>query len=352
MKKSKNGKRLVMKKWLRITLCLILFLSLLTSGVIIYNGLFPKDNSEKYYEYKVTRDADYKVYLKDNEFYEDKYLEKDKDYPANLIDFIDINLSYLFDGNFTTNMNYGYSVSADIIGEYTKSDSNKTKLWTKKYPILQPQNKQLYDTKSFDINQNIKLDYEEYNKIVSDFSKKLNLPIDAYLKVTVDIDYNGIVQKDKQKIKGEDMIELDIPLTNETMKITPKYTPTSNEIVKPSLNKNMKKVYLGIILLLGTILIFVLLHNQLFINKKNYYSKVSKRIFKKYKNILVETKEQININDYKVIDITNFIDLVDVEREFKSPILFFETIENKECEFIVIKDEYAYRYILNNSKYN
>ena len=150
-------KVLVLKKWIRYSILSILFLLLLLSSYLIISGMFPKKDNKPYYNYKINRNIDYKVYLKPNDFYEEKFLPKNKQYTSELIDYIDIDLSYLFNGSKITNMNYDYDVSATIVGEYENTSSGKSEIWTKKYVILEKQTKQIFDTTSFDINQN--LDY-------------------------------------------------------------------------------------------------------------------------------------------------------------------------------------------------
>ena len=91
--------------------------------------------------------------------------------------------------------------------------------------------------------------------------------------------------------------------------------------------------------------------NKLFINRKNYYEKILNKILKDYAEIIVEVSNPINLNGLEVFDIKNFDDMIDLEEELKSPILLYETIKGKESVFIVVNDNYAYVYTLNNNSY-
>ena len=57
---------------------------------------------------------DYKVYLKENNFYENEYLEKDKVYVASLIDKILIDFKYDFDIEKENDLAFKY----DVIAKY------------------------------------------------------------------------------------------------------------------------------------------------------------------------------------------------------------------------------------------
>ena len=45
-------------------------------------------------------------------------------------------------------------------------------------------------------------------------------------------------------------------------------------------------------------------------------------------------------------DVKNFEDMVDIEEEIKSPILYYEVEEGSEALFTIVNDNYMYRYIL------
>jgi hypothetical protein len=51
-------------------------------------------NTEQYVTFNETSNIDYKVYLKDNKFFEDSYLEANKQYIASLIDYISAKFNY------------------------------------------------------------------------------------------------------------------------------------------------------------------------------------------------------------------------------------------------------------------
>lgn len=354
MKNNAKKKIFVLKRWVRVTIFFILSFFACLSIFLILVGLFPKQDLTPYYNYNVKRNIDYKVYLKPNNFYEGKYLEAGKQYTSELIDYVDIDLSYLFNGSNIINMNYDYDISATIIGEYENTSSGKSEIWTKKYKLLENQTKQVFDTTEFDINQNLKIKYDDYNKIVNAYKSQFKLAIDAYLNVKMNIKYDGKIQKNKKDIKGTDNLEINIPLSKTAIKIDTKYDEETSKNLIPTIDdlKDMKKVYTGLVILLIDILLLIKLFDKIFISKKTYYIKMLDKLLKDYSEIIVELSNPIDLNGLEILDIKNFDDMVDLEEELKSPILLYETIPNKESIFIVTNNNYAYVYTLNNENYN
>lgn len=353
MQNNMKKRKLVLKKWVRVFIASALFFFACLSLFLILTGLFPKQDNTPYYSYNIKRNIDYKVYLKENNFFEEEYLGKGKQYTSELIDYIDIDLNYLFNGSAVTNMNYDYDVTATIIGEYENTSSGKSELWTKKYRLLETQNKRLYDTTLFDINQNLKIDYADYSKVVNSFKKQFKLAIDAYLNVKLNISYKGTIQKNKQEVKGTDKLEINIPLSKATMNIETKYDEESNKNLIPTISqlRNMNKVYTGVVILIITGVMLFASYDKIFISEKTYYIKVLNKILKAYGDIIVEVSNTMNFEGLEMLEIKNFDDMIDIEEELKSPILMYETKEGMECYFIVVNDKYAYVYVLSDDNY-
>lgn len=353
MKKKIKKKKLVLKKWVRVSIIFILTFSILISIYLILSYFFPKLDKNPYYNYNIKRNINYKVYLKDNNFFEEEYQQEGKQYTSDLIDYIDIDLSYLFNGSSITNMNYNYDVTASIIGEYENATSGESELWTKKFTLLEKQNKELYDITDFDINQNLKINYDSYNKIVNDFKNQLNLAIDAYLNIKLSINYDGIIQSNKNKVKGKDKLEVIIPLAKTTTNIQTKYDKETTKSLTKTIDQSRNKVKLfsGLSLLTISIILIIMVRDKIFISKKTYYAKMKEKILKNYASIIVEVSNPVDLENLQIFDIKNFEDMIDVEEELKSPILLYEEQENVESHFIVVNDKYAYRFILNNNDY-
>ena len=55
---------------------------------------FKKDVNQKEYSYKTNKKADYKIYLKSNDFIKQEYIEMNKVYISDLVDHINVDFGY------------------------------------------------------------------------------------------------------------------------------------------------------------------------------------------------------------------------------------------------------------------
>ena len=91
----------------RIVIIFIFFLVFLIIGIFFLNiGLNSKKTiSLKYQE---SNNIDYKVYLKENNFFDDEYMLPGKTYITSLIDHIEVDFDYNIGFNDTIDADYKY----------------------------------------------------------------------------------------------------------------------------------------------------------------------------------------------------------------------------------------------------
>lgn len=345
-KKVKTNKKT--KLIIKVILMSFFVLFFLAGIFFIYVGYMPKKENVETYIYNEDEDISYKVYLKENDFYAEKYLDMDKQYPSNLIDYIDIDFSYLFNGSDIVNLDYSYDINASIIGDYESTKTNKSEIWHKDYKLADPVNKKLTST-NYSIKNNVKIDYGYYNDEVLEFRNKNKLAIEAYLKVLLTINYSGTKKDSKIEFKDKKEMEINIPLTNSTFKIETNFEKHKSNTLTETIENNKNYYYIifgGTLVLINLWLAFefyfVILRKE-----KTEFTKNLEKILKDYSEIIVEVSTPLEYDkSINVLDIKTFEDMVDIEEEIKSPILLYEIKKKHEAWFIIIKDEYMYRYIL------
>lgn len=349
--KKEGTKKLVLKPWVKVALSLIIIILISTSIFMIYNGKNRKNDDTPKYRYNTNSNIDYKVYLLPNTFYEEEYLTKDKQYASSLINYIDVSYNYLYTGSLETNMNYAYDITATIIGEYENSTSGKSELWKKNYTLLESQSQVLPSRTTFDINQNIKIDFNKYKKIVDDFRKNVKLSIDAYLDVKLTVKFNNALNIYNSNIKGEDVLSIQIPLNESTIQILTDYKKENKKVFTAGdlKTENKLQVRIGVIMLIFSSILSLVTVPKILTSNKNVYLKTLNKIMKSYKDIIVEVENEFDFKDLEILDIKTFDDMVDIEEEVKSPILYYEMEKDSESWFVITTDKYLYRYIL--SKY-
>ena len=107
----------------RITIFAIIILSLLTISLSFYYKTY-SSNIKTPINYLGASKIDYKVHLKQNNFYDTDVLDSDMEYVASLIDYIDTNLQYVVKFNKKIDQKYTYSIEAitRVYGDNNKYD--------------------------------------------------------------------------------------------------------------------------------------------------------------------------------------------------------------------------------------
>ena len=147
----------------------VLILGLITVfGFVMTLNFLVKSLSRnvKYTSVISSSNVDYKVHLKNNNYYDTSVLPADMKYVASLIDYIDTDLVYSIKS--TENLHYNYSYSIDSVTR-VYGDNSKTKiLFEKTTPILSKEGL-TSEGDDISIKENIKVDYHAYNSLISSF---------------------------------------------------------------------------------------------------------------------------------------------------------------------------------------
>lgn len=348
-------KRKVLKKWVRVTI-LVLIIIIFLSGISIINRGFElekkKAKKDPIYNYSISQKLDYQVNLNENSFIKVPYLGENETYITDLVKNIDIKLLYQFSGTKQIPLHYTYEILANIKGEYSlETGEEKTKVWNKENILVEK--KEIDTTENqFVVNEEIQLDFNSYNNEVKQFRKELNLPITATLNIIVNINVEGDVGN---KLEDEQQLILEIPLNEQAFRITKDYEPTVERaiyekeiLVGKVKNKNLIS---GIILIIISIFLLVLFFREIFnVQKKTNYTIKLNKILKSYGDIIIELATPLNLEGLNIIDVKNFNEMIDLEEELRIPINFYETIDYYEGEFYIIQGDIAYRYCLTNEE--
>ena len=318
------------KKLLNLILSIIFIIG--TLAIFINTFYFLKSSN---YNYQITRDSDYKVYLKKNIFYSETYLKANGYYPSLAISNYNINLKYNFINNFTNNITYKYKIEASLIGNL-KSNPEK-QIWIKKY-TLKPLKEIKVTNNKFNILENIKIDYDYYNILKNNYERNYNLLLDAYLEVSL------IIETNLDEYKINDKVNIQIYLGDDISYITKDYLEKENkDLIKKENNK--LNYYFGILLIISLLSILCLnIKKDKFIKKS--YDKEIKKIFRNYNEFLVTIENKPDLSDLKVIKLINFNDLIDIATLNNVNILYYEEIKKEKSNLYVIVNDYVYLYVI------
>lgn len=331
MKINKTSKSII-----KISISLII--SLISFAVFVSSLKIEEENFE--YAYNVDENMDYSVYLKPNNFIEEKYLPKDNAYIASIVDYININYNYDFSASNYANIKYSYDVIATLFIDYSTTNRN---LIEKQYKIIENKTLEQNNQNKINITENINIDYNFYNNEVNLFKEQYNLPVTAYLKVDFIINSNIKYDKNEAPIVQKSVMETNIELNKQVFEITEsKIGDDSKEIDA----ENSPEKYKIIISLLVFAISGVYASKQFEKSKfsQEYLHRLEvKRIIKKYGEVIIELLEEPKLKDYKIIYVKDFYELLDMEEEVRKPILEYKLKNDKEV-FIIIDDKIVYRF--------
>lgn len=349
---SKKKKKKIKLLWIICLSIFFWFLFVLLGTNLIIKSLKVNGSEKLYFVEK--GDVNYLVCLKDNNFFEDQCLNSNMSYVASLINNISLNFNYQFNGNIDDLINnVDYQVNAKLIIE---NIDTKAKYYEKEFELVSKTDDIVSNNGSlYDLNKNINIDYEYFNNIANSFKSQYGVNSQSYLEVYLNINkYSSY-----QDIPKSSLISVKIPLSQKAIEIKFNTQNINNSIDKSITSKSLIingyfKFIAGVLLLLFSFVFLVVI--VMIIN--NYRKKVSKynkfinKILREYDRLIVETSTVPNIDDYNVLVINSFNELVDVRDNLRSPIMYCDVLSEKESLFYIINGNNLYLYTVNEININ
>ena len=319
-------------------LLVILFMLVIVLNVVMYRKGFYKANVESIM-YKEDNSINYKVYLKKNNFFDVPYLEEDKTYITSLIDYIKVNYNYNIQFNKVVSGNYKYYILATV--EANKPNNEVGNYWTKNYKLSDEKKIKIDKSTEYSINQEIKIDYNKYNKALNEFKSTLGIASTGILKVRLvvesDLDSNGL------DVPVTSNLILKMPLSEKTIEASIDLDAKNNvkeitKVVETKEEKRSKLLVLGISFIVELVILAVLT----IINRRNRRANMFENTVNKYLNtydsIIVNIDKFPTLSDYNVIEVSSFEELLDAHSEVRMPINFYK-YNKRTCYFILMSDK-------------
>lgn len=347
-------KRFVLK---RNTFLFLFVLSILLSAAgffLVYKG---RHNYETYkLDYSQKGKTDYKVFLKENDYFEERFLGPNKTYITSLIDYIKVDYKYNFD--FSDNVNGYYSYYLKGVVNANKNDGSNGNYYSKEYIITEEKKVDIKNSNQFGIIMSQDIAYNYYNDILNDFRSEYKISMDGELKIILVVSLNVKNSKLSNDVKHSEEIELSIPLTSQTIEV-----PIKTDSVNKSLNLASEEIvasdsaslFLKVVgygldfasLIIIVVLILFGVKCAVVISK---YNKELNKILKTYDSILVNVSTDPDLSKLDTRMVTEFNELVDAHSEIRKPISYYET--SKGAKFILVNDGIAWVYVLNRKLFD
>lgn len=326
-------------KKIQICKCSISIIIMISSIIVLINSL--AINNDPIYQYQMSQDTDYKVYLEKNDFIKENYLTKNQLYLQNIVRYIEINFLYQYEASDKEDLYYQYDISSNLNINY--ANTNQT-LVSKNYPIITNKILEQKDSSKIEVKESVNIDYQKYYQEVQKFKEQFNVPVSASLTVSFNLQMQ-IGEDQDTKTSASTVI---IDLTGSVFEIKIQESEDQQETILEIGQMNQETNYL---LVMFFSILFISSFVYLIYNIKTYQlsktiklKKKTREILRKYGQIIIELEKEPKINLKNIIDVKNFNELVEVEEEIREPILYYKK-EDKDM-FLIIDNYVTYRKII------
>lgn len=313
--------------------------------------LFIDLNRTYYVSYKEQSNLDYKVYLKNNEFFVGEYLEKDQQYISTLIDYIIADFDYdLVMNEEVSHYEYSYKIVAEV---NVKEDGGTNSLYTFEDVLSEEKTFFSEGEKNVNINEEITIDYNAYNDRIKKFVTTYDLEdIESTLSVNMYVNVAGSCADYEEESYNESVVSLTIPLTTNTVAIDMNYDLVdTNDNVMACKEDNEYSYLILVVSILGFgsaigLTIAVIRYILSTRTAEDIYSSEIKKILNNYSSYIQKINNDFDMHGYQVLKVDTFNDMLEIRDTIQEPILMVEN-KTKDGTYFLIPSKtkilYSYR---------
>lgn len=328
---------------------IIVFLLLMLIGSLAFTF-----RGSKKIHYSEKSNIDYRVYLKENDYYQEKYLGKGKKYIASLIKNIDATFDYQFKIDEKIGINYTYY----IVARLDINDSSGTNIYSNEDKITNKKTVDDFDGDTFKIHENAVVDYVKYNQLANEFIDKYKLSSNAKLTVSLVVDVNGKHVDFEKGISNKEVVSYSVPLTEKTVDISLDYqlSNSTDEVLQTRAVILNNKILLFAVIFFCIIDVAAIIYiiYWVVVNRDitTIYNKKLDKILRDYNRYISETVITERVEDMMVTRslrievVKTFNDLLDIRDALNKPILYHEERPNEEAVFYILTERIGYLYVM------
>ena len=338
-KKRRAGYRRNRQKWIGMQSVAIVVLTL---AVLISSIVAVQLNRTYYVNYREDGYIDYKVFLKDNDFYQESYLEDSQSYVASLIDHIiaDFNYEIAMDAE---NVNYRYSYSVDAKLEII-DDTSQVPIYHPTTVLKEAENLTQSSNNKLKIDEIVVLNYDEYNNLANRFIETYGLnKVTSNLVVTLNVDVLSECSAFGDAPMDRYTSELRIPLTTKTVNIQmTSAVPTGGEKMIACARGAGSTVFKTTAIVLAVVDALVILLLVLFAHLTRTeditYAARVKKITSHYKSYIQKINNMFETSNYQLLIMASFDELLEIRDTIQAPILMHENADKTCTKFMIPTD--------------
>lgn len=348
-KKGKHKKKI--RSSTKTTIFIICGILALFSIIVLYSSIFEtkiEEQEQVIYKYSDTYQQQYTVDLKKNKYMENENLSENQLYVTDLIENLNLNLNYKYEGTGPEKINCTYNVTGKLKSTYS-SNGKEEEIWNKEYVIIEDKEKSTTEN-ILEINEDIDIDLQEYNELVNDFIEKMQMAITTTLYV--EFNSNITAHANGEMILDNYTNQLEITLGDKVTKITgdTEDFKEKEETRKVQIEKETNKtiVVASAIMLLLSIYTIIKVQRETKTTNKiiNMFKVELNQILGACGDRIVKIDSEINTTGITMIELKDINELVKLSEELYKPILYYQVPNKKEAWFCLTLENETYRYIL------
>lgn len=300
--------------------------------------LYLNGNKNYYVNYNESGKIDYKVYLEDNDFFNESYLGANNQYIASLIDYITANFNYKL-SMAEQNINFKYSYRIEAVVD-VKEEGTTNSLYNFSETIHESEEKN--GSENVIISEDVTIDYNKYNNIIKRFVSAYELEdTESNLTINMYVNAIGSCEEFDETTSNESIMTLTIPLTTKTIGID-----ISNNMINTNDNilvckKNNENTYLFLILsiiffIFDVVLIVKLIKYEVKTRSaETIYERELKKILNNYRSYIQKINNNIDLKKYQVLKVGSFNEILEIRDTIQQPILMVENDEKNGVYFVI-----------------
>ena len=340
MKRKQVNEILSFQTTRRRNVCLLVFTIIITFLVSFFFLISYIDGNKYHYvKYNEKNNTSYKVYLKENDFFNSDYLEKDNEYISSLINKIEANFKYELSVEENVTYSYSYRIESNVI---VKRKDSSEYLYNKTETILDTIENST-NKEYVKIEHLIPIDYNKHNNLMKKFINIYSLDdIESTLTVNMYINVIGACNSFVEDATKQTVISLKIPLTTRVLDVEQSDNLMNNqnnliECKKESENTNIFLILFITFALIALILVYITIR---YIVKtrtaENIYQREMKKILNNYGSYIQTLSNIFDLQEYKLLHIDSFHDMLEISETISQPILLKENEEKTGAYFLIL----------------
>lgn len=351
MKKEQVNSILINQAKRRNTVLMYIGIILIVFALMVLSFLlYTRTDGEKYVSYNEESDISYKVHYKENEFFDDKYLESNKQYIASLIDKINADFKYTIAlEDVDVEYKYSYRIEADVVVR----DRETKNIFYEKTDVLLEKVEKETSQKEVIIKENVLIDYDEYNNKIKRLVSVYDLDrSESFLNINMYVTVIGSCEEFVNDPEKEKTITLSIPLTEDTIAIDfmDDIVNSSNNVMLCDSGYISNGLFLifsiGFALVDVCLIIAVIRYEYKTRTAETIYEKEMKKILNNYGSNIQILGNEFEFGDYQLLKIDTFNDMLEISDKLRQPILMKENNEKTGAYFLIPSNTnllYVYR---------